>query len=88
MSHQDSKGETRYPCGQCDNCYFMDTKSMRHRYRIYGFSRSYETWTYHSEPLIPLVVDFVAPSNEMTYVINDVMWESKEKPTSMKGPRI
>ena len=64
MSHLDSKGETRFRCEKYINHYFMDPRTMRRHVCIHGFIQSYETWTYHGEPLIPSVID-VAPSNDM-----------------------
>ncbi|XP_023736915.1 uncharacterized protein LOC111884847 [Lactuca sativa] len=83
MLHLDCKGETRCPCENCDNRYFMNLKAMRRHVRIYGFTQPYKTRIYHGEPLIPPVVDVVSPSNEMVDVFDDVIWESRENDTNL-----
>nr|BAJ33519.1 CACTA transposable element [Dahlia pinnata] len=79
--HVDSRGYVRCACAKCQNTLLIPFIKMKYHMHAYGILRTYDIWTYHGESLIPavVVVDDVAPTNDMAGVIEDVMYERMEE---------
>ncbi|KAI3723944.1 hypothetical protein L2E82_35706 [Cichorium intybus] len=79
QAHADNRGFVRCACQNFHNTILLPMHIMKHHMRVFGFSRLYKKWSYHGETSDPLVVDDVAPRNDMTDAIEDVMEEVMEE---------